>query len=215
MPALATPLRRGLERAIVRARTVAETGAANSLIALGYADPNKPVGLSGDDAALRTALRARGRQLGEAQGEEGVARGRRALVEEIAYEQWHRMLFARFLAENGLLRHPEGATVSLEDCAELAGEEGARDAWDLAARYAAAMLPGALPSQRPGRPRPAGPRELRRAGGSGRGAARGGLHERRRAGLGLPVLAERAEEAGQRRGQVTRNEDWCGPSCRP
>ena len=30
------------------------------------------------------------------------------LIEEIAYEQWHRMLFARFLAENDLLMHPDG-----------------------------------------------------------------------------------------------------------
>ena len=64
------------------------------------------------------------------------------LVEEIAYEQWHRMLFARFLAENDLLLHPEGAPVSLEDVRELAAEAGERDPWVLAARYAAAMLPG-------------------------------------------------------------------------
>ena len=32
--------------------------------------------------------------------------------------------------------------MSLADCAELAPEEDAADAWDLAARYAAAMLPG-------------------------------------------------------------------------
>ena len=29
------------------------------------------------------------------------------LVEQVAYEGWHRMLFARFLAENHLLIHPE------------------------------------------------------------------------------------------------------------
>jgi hypothetical protein len=64
------------------------------------------------------------------------------LVEEIAYEQWHRMLFARFLAENQLLLHPGGAAVSMADVAALAAEEGERDQWVLAARYAAAMLPG-------------------------------------------------------------------------
>jgi N-6 DNA Methylase len=64
------------------------------------------------------------------------------LVEEIAYVQWHRMLFARFLAENHLLMHPSGVAVTLEECAELAPEEGELDAWQLAARYAGAMLPG-------------------------------------------------------------------------
>ena len=42
------------------------------------------------------------------------------LVEEVAYEQWHRMLFARFLAENDLLMHPTGVPVTLEECEELA-----------------------------------------------------------------------------------------------
>ncbi|MDQ2832111.1 MAG: BREX-1 system adenine-specific DNA-methyltransferase PglX, partial [Chloroflexota bacterium] len=65
------------------------------------------------------------------------------LVEEVAYAQWHRMLFARFLAELGLLIHPAlGIPVTLEECAELAPDEGAEDAWALAARYAGAMLPG-------------------------------------------------------------------------
>ena len=52
------------------------------------------------------------------------------------------MLFARFLAENDLLLHPEGAPVSIAEVRELAAEEGERDPWVLAARYAAAMLPG-------------------------------------------------------------------------
>ena len=142
MPALATPLRKDLDKAVIRARKVAEQGAAASLIALGYAEPDRPGHLSADDAALRTALRARGRQLGEAKGETGVQQGQQPLTGEIAYEQWHRMLFARFLAENGLLRHPEGASLTIEMCAELALDEGARDGWDLAARYAGAMLPG-------------------------------------------------------------------------
>jgi hypothetical protein len=41
------------------------------------------------------------------------------LVWEVAYEHWHRMLFARFLAENGLLLWEPGAPVSLEDCQNL------------------------------------------------------------------------------------------------
>ena len=42
------------------------------------------------------------------------------LTQELAYEYWHRMLFARFLAENHLLMHPDGVAVSLEECEELA-----------------------------------------------------------------------------------------------
>ncbi len=52
---------------------------------------------------LRRVLRARARQLGGGDQEEGLPR----LVEEIAYER-HRLLFARFLAENRLLMHPRG-----------------------------------------------------------------------------------------------------------
>ncbi len=39
------------------------------------------------------------------------------LVQETAYEHWHRMLFARFLAENDLLMHPGGAPLSPAPCA--------------------------------------------------------------------------------------------------
>ena len=63
-------------------------------------------------------------------------------MEELAYVQWHRMLFAQFLAENDLLMHPTGVSVTLEDCEELAGEEGDPDKWATAARYAGDMLPG-------------------------------------------------------------------------
>jgi len=61
------------------------------------------------------------------------------LVEQAAYERWHQMLFARFLAENGLLMHPSGVAVTLQECAELAQSEGEPDAWALAARYAGAQ----------------------------------------------------------------------------
>ena len=88
---------------------------------------------------LRRGLRAKARQLGDDTKSDALP----LLTHEVAYQQWHRMLFARFLAENDLLMHPTlGVPVSLEECAELAPEEGAADAWDLAARYAGAMLPG-------------------------------------------------------------------------
>ena len=63
--------------------------------------------------------------------------------------QWHRMLFPRFLAENDLLMHPTGVAVTLEECEELAAEEGDPDQWATAARYAGNMLPGIFPSDDP------------------------------------------------------------------
>ena len=73
--------------------------------------------------------------------------GRDVLVSEAmrpsnATAQWHRRLFARFLAERGLLRHPEHGPVTLEDCEELAKLEGLTDAWAAAEAYGARMLPG-------------------------------------------------------------------------
>jgi len=52
------------------------------------------------------------------------------------------MLFARFLAENDLLVHPElDVAVTLEDCEALADEEDVRDGFELAAQFATGMLP--------------------------------------------------------------------------
>ena len=86
-------------------------------------------------------LRARGRQLGDTLHNSG-AQDIEHLVREMAYEHWHRMLFARYLAANNLLMHPElNVPVTLADCEELADEEGARDGFALAARYATDMLP--------------------------------------------------------------------------
>ena len=88
-------------------------------------------------------LRAHGRQLGDRRESNGEQSDDR-LVEKIAYEHWHRMLFARFLAENGLLMYhdPEvSIAVTLEECEDLAEDEGADNGWELAARFAARMLP--------------------------------------------------------------------------
>jgi hypothetical protein len=63
------------------------------------------------------------------------------IAHECAYEHWHRMLFARFLAENGLLIEPDsGVAISLDECKELAKDAGT-DLWTLAGRYAQGMLP--------------------------------------------------------------------------
>ena len=138
MPALSVELRSTFEREVVRARDTAE-GAARAALTTLAVERDRPFdAMSEEKRALRRALRARARQLGEGNMNAGMLR----LIEEIAYEQWHRMLFARFLAENNLLMHPEGVAVTLEECAELAREEGAADLWAVATRYASAMLPG-------------------------------------------------------------------------
>ena len=138
MPALAAETRSLFEKEVVRARETAETAARAALATLAV-ERDKPFDSMGEpQRVLRRALRARARQLGQGTLADGVP----LLIEEIAYEQWHRMLFARFLAENGLLMHPEGVAVTLAECAELAQEEGAEDLWAVATRYAAAMLPG-------------------------------------------------------------------------
>ena len=91
--------------------------------------------------ALRNRLRMRGRQAGDRRDRKTRTQNLDHLIHEAAYEHWHRMLFARFLAENRLLRHPEqGVDLSLEDCRELADDEGV-DPWEYAARCAEQMLP--------------------------------------------------------------------------
>jgi hypothetical protein len=88
---------------------------------------------------LRGRLRAHGKQLGDARDARDTQVVDR-LAHEVAYEHWHRMLFARFLAENQLLIEPSGQAISMEECEELAREQGV-DPWALAASYAQAMLP--------------------------------------------------------------------------
>jgi N-6 DNA Methylase len=87
-------------------------------------------------------LRARGRQAGDVRNGD-KSQSIDHLTQELAYEYWHRMLFARFLAENHLLMHPDGVAVSLEECEELAkdADPPAPNGFVLAARYASRMLP--------------------------------------------------------------------------
>ena len=134
-------LRKQLEKSVIKARNIAETGARSALerLAVGQSEPFKH--MSPEERELRVWLRARGRQLGDTL--EGKTQTIDHLVTELAYEYWHRMLFSRFLAENNLLMHPEGVPVSLAECDELAAElkEENLDGWTLAARYASQMLP--------------------------------------------------------------------------
>lgn len=140
---LPTPLRRTLEKTVKAARVVAEEGARDAIRRLGVAEGKAPSYLSEVDKGLRRRLRAHARALGDAFDRATDEQQVKRLVEATAYVHWHRMLFARFLAERNLLRHPEhDAPVTLAECAELAEAEGLADGWAAAERYAAAMLPG-------------------------------------------------------------------------
>ena len=131
-----------LESAVIQARRVAEDAARTELERLGVGEPEAPRYLSADQREQRLRLRAHGRQLGEPRDPDG-RQGLDRLAGEAAYEQWHRMLFARFLAENELLIHPQyKVAVSLEECRELAEQAGAESStWEVAAGFAARMLP--------------------------------------------------------------------------
>ena len=141
MPALASDLRRTLENTVVKARELAERGARDALTALAVG-ASEPFGsMSEEERKLRNRLRARGRQLGDQRDPQRATQSIERLVREMAYEHWHRMLFARFLAENQLLIEPSsGVSISLDECEELASEEGT-DLWELAAQFAQEMLP--------------------------------------------------------------------------
>jgi len=146
MPTLASELRNKLERVVIDARDAAEVGARAALEALAVHDRGPFPRQKPDQQQLRNRLRVRGKQLGDKRdsastnptyGTQEIKR----LVEECAYEHWHRMLFARFLAENGLLIEPqENMAISLAEAEELAKEEGV-DVWVFASRCAQDMLP--------------------------------------------------------------------------
>ncbi len=142
MATLASELRSKLERVVIDARDAAETGARAALQTLAVHEREAYPNLKEQPELLqlRNALRARARQLGDRQDSSGCLTIDH-LVAECAYEHWHRMLFARFLAENGLLIEPqENVAISLAEAEELAKEEGV-DVWVFASRCAQQMLP--------------------------------------------------------------------------
>ena len=146
---LPPPSRAQLGSVIQEARRVAESGATEALAALAVGDDRHFAAMSLAEQGLRNALRRRGRQAGDKRNRNTGTQSITHLAHEAAYEHWHRMLFARFLAENELLIAPEyGVAVSLEDCRELARDEG-RDPWELAGQWAQAMLPGIFAADDP------------------------------------------------------------------
>ncbi|MFV1964458.1 MAG: Eco57I restriction-modification methylase domain-containing protein, partial [Pirellulaceae bacterium] len=141
MAPLPSNLCRDLERTIITARDVAEVGARAALEALTVHEGKPGSHLPTEQRELRNRLRAHGRQLGDQRNEKSKAQAIDHLIQECAYEHWHRMIFARFLAENDLLVEPEsGVSVTLEEVEELARDAGV-DPWELASRFAKRMLP--------------------------------------------------------------------------
>jgi hypothetical protein len=148
MATLAPAHRRTLERAVKEARLVAEAAIREEVVRLGVAADRAPDHVQADQAvaALRRALREHARALGDRVAADGPLD---RLVEAAAYLRWHRLLFVAFLDARGLLRHPDGDPLTLDDCHALAAEEGASDGWSLAARYAAHILPAAFAEDDP------------------------------------------------------------------
>ena len=143
MKPLEKTIRNQLERTIKDDRDIAEAAAHAALEQLGVGESAPFAHLSDQERVFRRKLRVHGRQLGDSLNG-GKVRSMDCLLEEVAYEHWHRMLFARFLAENNLLMYPDlddPVAVSLEECEDLAADEGAFNGWELASRFAARMLP--------------------------------------------------------------------------
>lgn len=145
MQTLDKDLRGALERTVKAARTIAETAANASVDQLGVGHDKPEAFLTDAEKALRNRLRTHGKQLGDARDSKSTnpTYGKQEvghLVQEVAYEHWHRMLFARFLADNDLLMY-DGVAVTIEECDELAPDEGAKNGWELAGKLAARMLP--------------------------------------------------------------------------
>lgn len=140
MPVLTTQQRNTLEAAVKQARKLAEQGAFNALQAMAVNHPEPYAHMDAAERSLRNNLRSKARLLGDelkSNGEQRITH----LSYELAYETWHKMLFAKFLEANHLLMHPDGVAVTMEDCEELGKEEGFADKWDAAANYASRMLP--------------------------------------------------------------------------
>ena len=106
MSTLSKEYRRQLENAVLKAREEAERGAAAALESYGVGETRKPTHLDKAGEDLRKKLRAHGRQVGDVRRPDESQEVKR-LVHECAYVHWHRILFARFLAENGFLIEPE------------------------------------------------------------------------------------------------------------
>lgn len=149
---LAKPLRSQLENTVKAAREMAEKGAQAALHQLAVGASKAPDFLNEEQKALRRRLRSHGRAIGDVK-QDDETQTIQHLIWEVAYEHWHRMLFARFLAENGLLLWMPGAPVTLDECNELVQDSstnlGAKTGWELASKLAAKMLPQVFKPKHP------------------------------------------------------------------
>ncbi len=138
--ALEKTLRGVLERTVIKARDITEQAVREAIERLGIGEVSAPSYLTDAETKLRVQLRAHGRHLGDtkrANGEQETD----LLIGEAAYEHWHRMLFARFLEQNNLLMYDASTQVTLEECSELATDEGFASGWAYAGHLASKMLP--------------------------------------------------------------------------
>src|SRR5271165_1975687 len=103
MSSLSRDNRKLLEKTVRDARRIAEDGARKTLEALAVHNGEPWAAMDADQRALRNRLRANGRQLGDVRNPNTRAQTIERLAQEFTYEHWHRLLFARFLAENGCL----------------------------------------------------------------------------------------------------------------
>ena len=143
MAALKPELRKHLERVIIKARNLVVADVTDRLKELNVHE-GKRGALSDAQAKLRVRLRAHGKQIGDVRNSQSDAQQIDRLVQECAYEQWHRMIFVRFLAENEFLKDPD-----YNQRVELQGEGGLfdladefkTDPWVLGGQFASAALP--------------------------------------------------------------------------
>lgn len=141
MTTLTRELRRLLESTVREARRIAEAGALKAIEQLAVAHHEPWPRMTPAQRELRNRLRAHGRQLGDRRDDQRGSQAVDRLKAECAYEHWHRLLFARFLAETELLIEPQsGIAITLSECEELARGAG-RDWLEVAAEYAQRMLP--------------------------------------------------------------------------
>jgi len=141
MATLSRELRKTLDNVVAEAREVAEEAAKKALKALAVGEAEAHGSMTAEQKALRNRLRAHGRQLGDWRNAEKGTQQLDRLIAECAYEHWHRMLFARFLAENQLLIEPANdVAISIEEVKELARKRG-QDWVALGGEFAVRMLP--------------------------------------------------------------------------
>jgi len=150
---LSQEFRRLLQKAVLKARTVAERGARASLesLAVHEADPYKT--LRPEQKELRRELIALAKQIGDE--EDPRKKGSLKidhLSEKLAYQAWHRLFFARLLLENKLLVHPKhGVELNFEELQHFAHEDktGLTDPWKVASDFTVQLLPGVFPPDDP------------------------------------------------------------------